>query len=483
MGNGESTTRMIAMQRNDDLTLVITKDVDDRLRGNRNPKIGLGEGEMVVHEKDMEQTWEEGYREGLKNLRGKVDQLKVDLKNNENSWRKLLQEGDKARENMQHELMEEHTLKMHKLEEKLKQSVEEAKKNAALADEKNRDVVEVEKKYKEMLVEQLQHETESLRLLHEQQIAERILSVEEEWKSKLQEAEEKSLRERAEMSKEMEERLRSSAETVTVELGDALNVRLQEEKGLLRLQLEQEMQEKLEEAEAVWKVTLQDAEEKARKEIMSIEMETEDKLKRELISMEAEDAINLKIEAIENEKKMLLAQIEEEGRTQLKEVEIKWQEIIREATGRAVHISSADDLKSVIDEIETSWAVKVEQKERDHDVVIKEMADSHSIQKSQADEKITEQEIRVNVMLEKLHALESREEDVRKQYTISAEKVESQLRPLRQHEVCVKPRDVALDCYNEHTSQPLRCSEAVKKFMECVDTERIALLQKGRGIA
>jgi len=314
-------------------------------------------------------------------------------------------------------------------------------------------------------------EKEALRL--------KLEEAEVSWNATIGEVERKVHEEKEDIERQMEERLKITAETVAVELGEALQGRLEEmneannttvtelEKDALRAQLNQEKEEELVEVETTWKATLHQVEEKAQKEKDDIQ-----------VLLGEGETLKQKVEEIEIEKQSTLSKLEEEGQVKLAEVEAKWQEIFREATGKAVHVGTVDDAKAVIAELEAGWSAKMEEREREHGDILRKMEDDHLSEKNAADAKFLEQEKMVNEMLGKLQKLESREVDVRQSFNTSAAKVESQLRPLRQREVCTGSRDAVLSCYSEHSSQPLRCSEAVKKFMQCVDVERIALLQR-----
>merc|ERR1712013_750652 len=466
----------------------------------------LQDGYQLVHPQKLDELIEE-----REDQRARIQQLQTRVqnavKNSEEKWKKLIQEtAEKERENVRSEMLLEQEEKMSQLQA---QWVEALSEKEAVGGEGD-----LLSKYQTMLEEQLEVEKAKLRLQLEEEHSEKLKSLESswratleeneqlvanstpgesKWKSLLEEAqkvhaeevaekdrkleaaevtlsatmeeaeslrlkmeeaettwkmtvgemEERVVRERENLEKEMEERLKLSAETVSVELGENLQGRLEQamtegsniEKEALRAQMTADREEELAAVETTWKATLHDVEERAQREKDDIQV-------------------------------------------LLGEGEAKWQEIFREATGKAVHVSTADDAKAVIAEIEAGWIAKLEEKELEHGDRVRSLEDAHLDAKNVADAKLVEQDIMVNKMLQKLEKLETREVDVREKFNTSAEKVESQLRPLRQKEVCTASRDVALGCYSEHSGQPLRCSQAVKKFMECVDAERIALLQR-----
>merc|ERR1719427_333722 len=104
------------------------------------------------------------------------------------------------------------------------------------------------------------------------------------------------------------------------------------EKDALRAQLNQEKEEELVEVESTWKATLHQVEEKAQKEKDDIQ-----------VLLGEGETLKQKVEEIEIEKQSTLSKLEEEGQAKLAEVEAKWQEIFREATGKAVHIGTVDE--------------------------------------------------------------------------------------------------------------------------------------------
>merc|ERR1712013_329427 len=482
----------------------------------------LQDGYQLVHPQKLDELIEE-----REDQRARIQQLQTRVQNavnnSEEKWKKLIQEtAEKERENVRNEMLVEQEEKMSQLQA---QWVEALSEKEAVGGE-NGDFLS---KYQTMLEEQLEIEKANLRLQLEEEHSEKLRSLESSWRATLEENEQlvanstltqqdatgeskwKSLLEEAQKVHaeevaekdrkleaaevtltatmegaenlrlkmeeaettwkmtvgEMEERLKLSAETVSVELGDSLQGRLEQEKEALRAQMAADREEELAAVETTWKATLHDVEERAQREKDDIQ-----------VLLGEGEALKQKVEEIEAEKQTTLHQLEEEGQLKLAEVEAKWQEIFREATGKAVHVSTADDAKAVIAEIEAGWIAKLEEKELEHGDRVRSLEDAHLDAKQVADAKLVEQDIMVNKMLQKLEKLETREVDVREKFNTSAEKVESQLRPLRQKEVCTASRDVALGCYSEHSGQPLRCSQAVKKFMECVDAERIALLQR-----
>jgi len=400
-------------------------------------------------------------------------------------YQKMLAEQLEVEKAMLRSQMEqEHTKKLQSMESSWRSTLEDEQLSVDTQLQQNQE--ELEAKWKKILEEaentyMQEIQAKSSKLEEAELTLSATLKEKDELSSKLEEAqttlgvtignlEEKAMRDRESVEREVEERLRTSAETVAVELGESLQERLEQEKEALRAQLTQEKEEELAAVESTWKATLHDVEERAQKEKDDLQ-----------VLLGEGEVLKQRVEAIEQEKLSTLGQLEEEGLLKQAEVEAKWQEIFREATGKAIHVSSVDDAKAVISEIEAEWVAKIEETERKHDDEVRTLQDAHLKAKNDADLLLEEQVNVVNDMQQKLEKLQSRQVDVREQFNTSAEKVENQLRPLRQKEVCTGSRDVALNCYSEHGTQPLRCSQAVKKFMECVDAERIALLRKVGG--
>lgn len=69
MGNGESTSRRIAMQRTDDGAIQISEDVMYRLKGQEiepSGQVSLGAGESIVHEDELKMMIENAFLQGRK---------------------------------------------------------------------------------------------------------------------------------------------------------------------------------------------------------------------------------------------------------------------------------------------------------------------------------------------------------------------------------------------------------------------------------
>merc|ERR1712013_544043 len=155
------------------------------------------------------------------------------------------------------------------------------------------------------------------------------------------------------------------------------------------------------------------------------------------------------------EKEALRAQMTADREEELAAVETTWKATLHDVEERAqrekddiqVLLGEGEALKQKVEEIEAGWIAKLEEKELEHGDRVRSLEDAHLDAKQVADAKLVEQDIMVNKMLQKLEKLETREVDVREKFNTSAEKVESQLRPLRQKEVCTASRDVALGCY------------------------------------
>jgi len=493
--------------------VTVTKVLADRLKDpDLYDKIGvdkalvdlIGTIEKTIENSEGELELVPG--EALEELQGSNQVLHEELRKSvdrEKKWKLLVEEAVAKEEEMREQMLKEQEQKISQLQAQwIDTLAEKDASTLAVSDDDKQG------QYQTVLAEQLEKEKSSLRLQMEEEQSKKLLTLETSWKtlleerdnklqetqatleatlrekealcSKMDEAEkswkvtitemeETAQKEKEEIESQIEERLKISAETVAVELGEALQGRLDEmkdevnistEKEALRVQLNEEKEQELVAVETTWKATLHEVEEKAEKEKEDIQ-----------VLLGEGEVLKQKVEEIEVEKQSTLDKLEEEAQAKMAEVEAKWQDIFREATGKAVHIGSVDDAKAVIAEL-------IQEKEREHGDIIRQIEDAHLSEKTAAEAKFLEQERMVNEMLGKLEKLESREVDVRQQFNTSAAKVESQLRPLRQKEVCTVARDLALSCYSENSTKPLRCSEAVMKYMQCVDAERIALLQR-----
>lgn len=503
---------MIKMQLVDG-EVVVTKVMADRLKDpNLYDKIAVDKGlvDLIGTIENAEGELELVDGDALEELQGNNKMLHEELRKSvdrEKKWKRLVEEAQEetrlVKEETRQQMLEEQEQQISQLQAQWVNTLAEQDASAPkITDDDKQAQLQI------TLAEQLEKEMSELRLQMEQEQNDKLLSLElswktlleerdmklqeaeatleatlrekeamstrmneaeESWKATITEVEETAQKEKEELESRMEERLKISAETVAVELGEALQGRLDEmkdeatkstEKEALRLQLNEEKEQALVAVETTWKATLHEVEEKAEK----------DKEDMQVLLGEGE-TLKQKVEEIELEKQSTMSKLEEEGQAKIAEVEAKWQGIFQEATGKAVHIESVDDAKAVIAEI-------IKDKEREHGDIIRQIEDAHLSEKTAAEAKFLEQEKMVNDMLGKLEKLESREVDVREHFNTSAAKLESQLRPLRQKEVCTVARDFALSCYSENSTKPLRCSEAVMKYMQCVDAERIALLQK-----
>lgn len=139
MGNGESTTRRISMQRSDEGTIQISEDVMLRLKGQNNndadtgPGINLLPGERIIHEEDLklllEKTYKKGFHDNAQNSDVKVNEIKRKLENDvgektrkvEAFWKEKLDEEQKQAQ----EQLEQVQVNVNEIKSKLEDDMSE----------------------------------------------------------------------------------------------------------------------------------------------------------------------------------------------------------------------------------------------------------------------------------------------------------------------------------------------------------------------
>lgn len=102
MGNGESTSRRIAMQRTDEGAIQISEDVMYRLKGHAlaGQTAVLNEGETIIHEEQMKLMLEKAFLQGRKH---EFEKIKSEINIQDKEKEDILKEQEQLRKDQEEE--------------------------------------------------------------------------------------------------------------------------------------------------------------------------------------------------------------------------------------------------------------------------------------------------------------------------------------------------------------------------------------------
>lgn len=511
MGNSESTSRMIAMQRGEDGIISVSERVMDHLQ-NRTSHVYLNEGEKVIHEEELKAILEKTLMQGRKQ---EMEKYKGELE----KWQHELKETIQEKEKLRATLVGEEKKKVEDIEAHWNSVLEETKKStqeslsAQLQAEQQQKVAELEAYYQKLMEETnkktMEELKDSMTLQYEQQLKETV------------EKEREALR--AELLGKEQEKI-ASLESLTISEEELRNA-----KNALYLELEEETNQKMKVLEENWKHTL---EEETRKKQEEIRKEVEEEQETRLFEMKMnflsaydtqleEEKQRIMIEYLEKEKQTVDAiehkwveQMAAETERKLKEAAEQWQLTLLEEESKVaeavrmevegeqskkvaeveasckeafdqtleseiekLRVTNLENEQKLIAEIEARWIAKLAEKEEEHAVNMKKLQEVHTCANNLATTKILEQEEITSNLAKRVEALQFRRDDVQQQFDTTAKEVNNKITPLKQKAVCVDAREYALSCYRSNPSHPLRCSDEVQNFINCVQEERVNLVK------
>lgn len=72
-----------------------------------------------------------------------------------------------------------------------------------------------------------------------------------------------------------------------------------------------------------------------------------------------------------------------------------------------------------------------------------------------------------------LSKFSKREKELKDEFNHSVQELECKIKPLQQSPICHDKQSKVLECYKLHKQQPLKCSQEVKDFAQCVQSARL----------